>query len=106
MAFVEKLRIPRHYDGKRFVPEPLRWYCGIEGVSFHWRGEWADPVLGYDGYAINEPTAVDGLREEFLEETGNDDFDKFPEWLRDNSQRLIDALEDLLAYYREIGEIA
>ena len=81
--------------------EPKKWYCGIEGVTFIWHGDWSDPELGYKGYAINEPTATDGLYAMFHEETGSDNNDAFSTWLKENKGLLFDALDYLI---REKGE--
>ncbi|MCR5453176.1 MAG: hypothetical protein K6F00_11170 [Lachnospiraceae bacterium] len=78
---------------------PKEWYCGIEGISFIWHGEWADPELGYKGYAINEPSAVDGLYDEYYEETRKDDFNAFISWLKVNKHLLIETLDCLIYDY-------
>ena len=75
--------------------EPKEWYRGIEGVTFIWHGAWSDPELGYKGYAINEPTAVDGIYSMFREETGSDDDDGFNAWLQKNKDILFETLDYL-----------
>lgn len=72
------------------------WYRGIEGVTFIWHGAWNDPELGYKGYAINEPTATDGLYAMFHEETGSDNHDDFTTWLQENKGELFDTLDYLI----------
>lgn len=81
--------------------KPERWYCGIEGVSFVWHGEWSDPEIIYKDYAINEPTATDGMYEYYREETGHDDPDEFAEWLRENKDSWFGELDELIALYEE-----
>lgn len=73
-----------------------KWYCGIEGVTFIWHGDWSDPELGYKGYAINEPSATDGLYAEYFEETGHDDIDEFGKWLQKNKEMLFEVLDYLI----------
>lgn len=73
-----------------------KWYCGIEGVTFIWHGDWSDPELGYKGYAINEPSATDGLYEEYCEETEHDDIDEFGKWLQENKEMLFEVLDHLI----------
>lgn len=76
--------------------EPKKWYCGIEGVTFIWHGAWADPELGYKGYAINEPSATDGLYAEYCEKTGHDDIGEFGKWLQENKEMLFEVLDYLI----------
>lgn len=78
-----------------------KWYCGIEGVTFIWHGEWSNPELGYNGYAINESTATDGLFNEFYDETGKDNLDEFAKWLKQNKDLLFDTLNSLIDAYKE-----
>ena len=79
---------------------PKKWYCGIEGITFIWHGEWSDPEIGYKGYAFNEPTFVDGLYDVFYEETGKDNHDEFIEWLKNNSYMLTERLDEVIDNYR------
>lgn len=78
------------------------WYCGIEGVTSIFMGAWNDPMIGYKGYAFNEPWYTDGLYEEFYEETKQDDVDKFAEWLKANSHLLTDTLDEAIAQFEEV----
>lgn len=108
MAFVTYLEnVPKYHrnlltsrTGITRVP-----YCGIEEVDFLFMGEWSDPYLGYEKYAINEPMATNGLYSMFCEETGLDDLDSFASWLKDNKELLFESLENLIDYYRKEGEI-
>lgn len=76
-----------------------KWYCGIEGVTFIWHGEWSDPEIGYNGYAFNEPQFTDGLYSFFHEETGKDDLDEFAKWLKANSYLLLETLDEAIIDY-------
>ena len=77
------------------------WYCGIEGVTSIFMGAWSDPMIGYKGYAFNEPWFTDGLYDEFYEETGIDDVDEFAKWLKENSDLLICYLDEAIDQYEE-----
>lgn len=83
---------------------PKEWYCGIEGITFIWHGEWSDPEIGYKGYAFNEPTFTDGLYDIFNEETGKDTVEEFAIWLKDNSYLLAEDLDEAIAQYEEEEE--
>lgn len=85
--------------------EQKKWYCGIEGVTFIWHGDWSDPELGYNGYAINEPTATDGLYAIFHDETGKDDTDSFAEWLKGNKELFFETLDSLIAEHEKEGNV-
>lgn len=76
-----------------------KWYCGIEGVTSIWHGEWSDPEIGYNGYAFNEPLFTDGLYSIFHEETGKDDVDEFAKWLKVNSYLLLEILDEAIIDY-------
>ena len=77
------------------------WYCGIEGVTSIFMGAWNDPMIGYKGYAFNEPWFTDGLYDEFYEETGSDDVNEFAKWLKENSDLLICYLDEAIDQYEE-----
>lgn len=40
-------------------------------------GAWSDPMIGYKGYAFNEPWYTDGLYDEYAFENGNDSIEGF-----------------------------
>lgn len=80
---------------------PKKWYCGIEGITFIWHGEWGDPEIGYKGYAFNEPTYMDGLYDLFYEETGKDNLEDFAIWLKENSCLLTEMLDEAIEQYRK-----
>lgn len=108
MAFVQEIEcIQPSYDIwlRCQTGVPREWYCGIEGVTFIFMGGWNDPLLGYKGYAINEPMATDGLYSEFHEGTGLDNLDTFASWLKDNKELLFESLDYLINFYRKEGEI-
>ena len=77
---------------------PKEWYCGIEGITFIFMGCWNDPLIGYKGYAFNEPWFTDGLYDEYAEEVGdgNDTSDGFAEWLKENSYLLFESLDTFI----------
>lgn len=81
--------------------KPKEWYCGVEGVTHIWHGEWSDPEIGYKGYAINEPTATDGMYGWYREDTGNDDPNEFAEWLREHKDDWFTELDELIQSYEE-----
>ena len=78
---------------------PKEWYCGIEGVYFIWMGAWSDPYVGYKGYAIDE-TYLDCLWDEYNEEVKSPTEDGYPEWLRENSYRVFEVLDDMIGAYK------
>ena len=85
---------------------PKEWYCGIEGITHIFMGAWNDPMIGYKGYAFNEPWYTDGLYDVFCEETGEEDLDKFAVWLKENADMLkADLDEAIWAYENEEKEI-
>ena len=80
---------------------PKEWYCGIEGITFIFMGSWNDPLIGYNGYAFNEPWYTDGLYSEYAEEIGkgNDNIDDFADWLKANSDLLFESLNGAIEEY-------
>ncbi len=76
--------------------ERKKWYRGVEGVEYVFNGEWADPEIVYGGYAINEPTATDGLWGMYRDETGQDSQDGFSAWLRENRELFLSSLDALI----------
>lgn len=85
---------------------PKEWYCGIEGVTSIFMGAWNDPMIGYKGYAFNEPWYTDGLYREFYEETKIDDVDQFGKWLKERSYLLTDTLDEAIKDYESEEETA
>lgn len=81
---------------------PKEWYRGIENITFIWMGSWNDPLLGYKGYAVNEPYVTDGLYEIYHEETGEDDPDEgFTSWLQENRDLLYESLDEIIQSYKK-----
>lgn len=75
---------------------PKEWYCGIEGVTSIFMGAWNDPLIGYKGYAFNEPWFTDGLYSEYAEEVEDDTIEGFAVWLKENSYLLTDMLDEYI----------
>lgn len=78
---------------------PREWYCGIEGVMSIFMGAWNDPLIGYKGYAFNEPYYTDRLYDLFYEETGKDNVDDYAVWMEANSHLLIETLDEAIEEY-------
>ena len=78
------------------VGVPKKWYCGIEGITSIFMGAWNDSLIGYKGYAFNEPWFTDGLYQEYSEEVEDDTIDGFSLWLKENSHLLTDTLDDYI----------
>lgn len=74
------------------------WYCGIEGITSIFMGAWNDPLIGYKGYAFNEPWFTDGFYAEYAEEVeeGTDTIEGFAEWLRERSYLLTETLDEYI----------
>lgn len=85
---------------------PKMWYCGIEGITFIYMGDWNDPLIGYKDYAINEPYAIDGFWSEYQEETKRSDYDEFAVWLKEHKELLFDSLDDIINTYRNMEKSA
>lgn len=87
------------------------WWCGIEGITSIWMGDWSDPLIGYKDYAINEPYFIDGYWQEFQDEYPNppledraawNNYDKlFNEWLLEHKEDILFDLEELICNYEE-----
>ena len=94
--------------------EPKEWWCGIEGITYIWMGDWNDPLVGYKGYAFNEFCVEDSYWSEYNEmypapdyhdKEANDKYDEgYLEFLRDNKERIFCDLDDLIFAYLEAEE--
>ena len=79
-------------------------YYGVDGVDFIYKGEWADPLIAYNGYIINATAIEDTLYDEFVEYTGDEytgevDDNYFDSWVGENPDILIDILNDYIEGY-------
>lgn len=79
-----------------------KWFYGIYGIQFIWRGEWSDPELIWHGKSFNYFDIENPLWEcynEECEETGiQPNIDEFGDWVKKNAylarefcQNIIDA---------------
>lgn len=85
---------------------PKEWYCGIEGVTSIFMGAWNDPMIGYKGYAFNEPMYTDGLYEECCDDIGDKRAEyEFSVWLKEHSDYLFSNLEEAIDAYENFHEI-
>ncbi len=87
------------------------WFCGIKGISFIFMGDWNDSLVGYKGYAINEPTVTDSFWELYNEENpAPTDYkspeyreyeDNFNEWLRERADEVKNFLDEIIENYKK-----
>ena len=82
----------------------------IDGVYSIFMGAWNDPLLGYNGYAINEPFILDGLWNIYNEEVpapkhNTKEYDEYEEgfskWLYENKELLIECLDAAIEGYQK-----
>lgn len=79
-----------------------KWWYGIEGIEFIWRGCWSDPALEVDGTRFNVHDIEDFFWEEYLEDGGEDqNFDAFGEYLQDNADEVLEEARRIAAITRE-----
>ena len=80
-----------------------KWWYGIEGIEFIWRGYWSDPTLEVDGTLITPHDIEDYFWEEFLEDTGKDgDYEAFAKWMKEHEEDVINYARDTVWNYREM----
>ena len=86
----------------------IRPFVGDVGYIF--MGSWNDPLLAYNGYAVNEPMIIDGLWSQYNEEIpapkGKEEYkeyetDGFTKWLQDNMHLLYENLQCAIDAYKE-----
>lgn len=68
----------------------MKNYYGIEGVIFHWHGEWADPEVEYNGKIINEVDLLEYFAEVYEHQTNREwDFsDECAKFMLDNTNEV------------------
>lgn len=71
-----------------------KWFYGIEGIEFIWRGTQSDPLIEYKGKQFNYWDLEDAMWEDYCEAVPNEDENGFAKWMHDNSEAVKCYLDD------------
>ena len=79
-----------------------KWFYGIEGIEFIWRGSQSDPLVRYKGFAFNYWDVEDGLYEIWREQNPLSPEVEFESWVPEHSEDVMCYMDDL--WYAVEGE--
>ena len=89
--------------------KPRKWWYGIKNVYAIFNGAWADPEVGYKGYAINESLLTDSLWDVYNEQVSAPDYtdqiaykeyeNGFVDWIRRNAEMVYADLDAIIESY-------
>ena len=70
------------------------WH-GIDGIEFHFMGQWADPEITFQGIRDGAGVVVEmTLWERYVEDGGDEtNFDAFSSYMRDNHDEVFYLIE-------------
>ena len=71
-----------------------RWFYGIKGIEFIWRGTQSDPLVAYKGHRFNYWDFEDAMYYDFLEENPGGTEDEFRAWMAENEEHAKCYLDD------------
>ena len=89
---------------------PKEWYCGIEGITFIFMGDWNDALVGYQGFAINESLITDDFWTEYNEEVPAPADSKeyqeyagkgFEQYMKEHREEVFERLDEIIETYKE-----
>lgn len=73
-----------------------KWFYGIYGIEFIWRGCWSDPELIWHGKSFSYNDLETALYYDFIDEYPNGNENDFAVWVKKNAHIAIEYLQNLL----------
>lgn len=81
-----------------------KWFYGVEGIEFIWRGSQSDPLVKYKGHVFNYWDVEDGLFYIWRESHSLEPVIEFEKWVPENEEYVLAYMDDLYYAAKEVRQ--